>query len=347
MEVEEEVSRWEGYADWRNRAAVKGRHGGMLAASFVLVVEILENLAYLANASNLVLYLREYMHMSPSKSANDVTNFMGTAFLLALLGGFLSDAFFSTFHIFLISASIEFLGLIILTIQARTPSLMPPSCDSPTCEEVSGSKAAMFFVGLYLVALGVGGIKGSLPSHGAEQFDESTPKGRKQRSTFFNYFVFCLACGALVAVTFVVWLEDNKGWEWGFGVSTIAIFVSILIFLSGSRFYRNKIPCGSPLTTILKVLLAASVKCCSSGSSSNAVVSMVVSPSIHCVPKGKKEVVVESQGELEKPRQEEAVPPRAQLTNSLRILNGAADENPVHRLLECTVQQVEDVKVVL
>jgi hypothetical protein len=109
QEVEEEVSRWEGYADWRNRAAVKGRHGGMLAASFVLVVEILENLAYLANASNLVLYLREYMHMSPSKSANDVTNFMGTAFLLALLGGFLSDAFFSTFQIFLISASIEFL----------------------------------------------------------------------------------------------------------------------------------------------------------------------------------------------------------------------------------------------
>jgi hypothetical protein len=36
-------------------------------------------------------------------------NFMGTAFLLALLGGFLSDAFFSTFQIFLISASIEFL----------------------------------------------------------------------------------------------------------------------------------------------------------------------------------------------------------------------------------------------
>ncbi|CAH2066456.1 unnamed protein product, partial [Thlaspi arvense] len=108
-EVEEEVSRWEGYADWRNKAAVKGRHGGMLAASFVLVVEILENLAYLANASNLVLYLREYMHLSPSKSANDVTNFMGTAFLLALLGGFLSDAFFSTFVIFLISASIEFL----------------------------------------------------------------------------------------------------------------------------------------------------------------------------------------------------------------------------------------------
>lgn len=31
-----EVERWEGYVDWRSRPAVKGRHGGMVAASFVL-----------------------------------------------------------------------------------------------------------------------------------------------------------------------------------------------------------------------------------------------------------------------------------------------------------------------
>ena len=31
-----QVERWEGYVDWRNRPAVKGRHGGMVAASFVL-----------------------------------------------------------------------------------------------------------------------------------------------------------------------------------------------------------------------------------------------------------------------------------------------------------------------
>lgn len=80
------------------------------------VVEVLENLAYLANASNLVLYLSEYMHLSPSESANSVTNFMGTAFLLALLGGFLSDAFFTTYYIYLISAVTEFLVIIITTL---------------------------------------------------------------------------------------------------------------------------------------------------------------------------------------------------------------------------------------
>lgn len=148
-------------------------------------------------------------------------------------------------------------GLIMLTVQARLPSLKPPKCtpgnpNSP-CQEVSGGKAGLLFIGLYMVALGVGGIKGSLATHGAEQFDEGTPQGRKQRSTFFNFFVFSLACGGLIAVTLVVWIEDNKGWEWGFGISTISILLSIPAFLAGSTLYRNKIPCGSPLTTILKV----------------------------------------------------------------------------------------------
>ncbi|CAN1262389.1 Protein NRT1/ PTR FAMILY 4.5 [Linum perenne] len=201
------------------------------------VVEVLENLAFLANASNLVLYLTKFLHFSPSASANIVTNFMGTSFLLALAGGFLADAFFTTYYIYLISTLIEFMGLSVLTVQASIASLRPPPCatnNSFPCAEANG--------GLYLVALGVGGIKGSLPPHGAEQFDETTQLGRKQRSSFFNYYVFCLSCGALVAVTFVVWIEDNKGWQWGFGTATAAILMSIPVFILGSPTYRTKVP---------------------------------------------------------------------------------------------------------
>ncbi|XP_027360578.1 protein NRT1/ PTR FAMILY 4.6 [Abrus precatorius] len=332
-----QVTTWEGYVDWRNKPALRGRHGGMLAASFVLVVEILENLAYLANASNLVLYLKQYMHMSPSKSANNVTNFMGTAFLLALLGGFLSDAFFTTYHVYLISALVEFLGLIVLTIQAREPSLKPPNCEQDTpCQEVNGGRAAMLFAGLYLVALGVGGIKGSLPAHGGEQFDETTPSGRKQRSTFFNYFVFCLSCGALIAVTFVVWIEDNKGWQWGFAISTISIFLSIPLFLAGSATYRNKTPSGSPLTTILKVLVAALLNSCTYRNSSSAVVNMASSP---CNPHSGRR---ESEEETVKASTGTETP-----TEHLKFLNKAITNKPMYSSLECTVQQVEDVKVVL
>ncbi|GLU17144.1 hypothetical protein SLE2022_335380 [Rubroshorea leprosula] len=341
MEEGNQLTRWEGYVDWKNRPALRGRHGGMLAASFVLFVEILENLAYVANASNLVLYLSQYMHFSPSKSANNVTNFLGTAFLLALLGGFSSDAFSTTYHIYLISALIEFLGLVILTVQARSSSLKPPSCD-PTnpnipCQEPSGAQAAMLYIGLYLVALGVGGIKGSLPAHGAEQFDEGTPEKRKQRSTFFNYFVFCLSFGGLIAVTFVVWIEDNKGWVWGFGISTVAILLSIPIFLTGSPFYRNKIPFGSPFTTIIKVLVAATMNRCLNRSPSNAIANLTASPS--CPQENTKESA-ENANETDRP------PPQTP-SESLRFLNRAVATKPAHSALQCTVQQVEEVKIVL
>lgn len=336
MELEQQQgARWIGYVDWRNRPAHRGRHGGMLAASFVLVVEVLENLAFLANASNLVLYLKKYMHFSPSKSANNVTNFMGTAFLLALLGGFLSDAFFTTYHIYLISAVIEFLGLIVLTTQASVSSLQPPSCDpTSVCHEVHGAKALMLYGGLYLVALGVGGIKGSLAPHGAEQFDEENVSGRKNRSTFFNYFIFSLACGALIAVTFVVWIEDNIGWKWGFGIATISIFVSIPVFLAGSTKYRNKIPTGSPLTTIFKVLVAATMNnCIYKNSSSSAVVNMTSSPTnSNNVRKPKEE------GETSKQRKEIQAP-----TDTLRFLNSAIENEKI----KCSVEELEDVKIVL
>ncbi|KAL2340448.1 hypothetical protein Fmac_008388 [Flemingia macrophylla] len=122
---------------------------------------------------------------------------------------------------------------------------------------------------LYLVALGIGGCKGSLSPYGTEQLDENTPSGRKHRSTFYNYFIFCLLVGAPIDITFVVWVEDNKGWEWSFGISIISIFVSIIIFLVGSTTYRNKTTSGNLLTTIFKVLIVASLNNCFKINSSN------------------------------------------------------------------------------
>ncbi|XP_021286513.1 protein NRT1/ PTR FAMILY 4.6 isoform X1 [Herrania umbratica] len=339
MEEARQSNKWKGYVDWRNRPAMRGRHGGMLAASFVLAVEILENLAFLANASNLVLYLSKFMHYSPSSSANIVTNFMGTAFLLALLGGFLADDFFTTYRLYLTSAAIEFMGLLTLTVQAHVPSLKPPTCAFASteipCQKVGGQKAAMLFTGLYLVALGVGGIKGSLPPHGAEQFDETTPQGRRQRSSFFNYYVFCLSCGALLAVSFVVWIEDNKGWQWGFGIATAAILISIPVFLLGSPIYRTKIPAGSPITTMFKVLAAAIYNNCKSTNPSSAVMGMEASPSDKTETRDGEE------------SNNKVMVPSRTLTEDLKFLNKAIKQKPVKPMLDCTVKQVEEVKVVL
>uniref|UniRef100_A0A0A0LP21 Nitrate transporter n=1 Tax=Cucumis sativus TaxID=3659 RepID=A0A0A0LP21_CUCSA len=346
VEEAQRLNLWEDYVDWRKRPAVKGRHGGMLAASFVLVVEVLENLAFLANASNLVLYLSKFMHYSPSESANIVTNFMGTAFLLALLGGFLSDAFFTTYSIFLISAAIESLGLVILTLQADVPYLKPSRCVSNAvgngnpCHKVEGGEAAMLFAGLYMVALGVGGIKGALPPHGAEQFDETSFEGRKKRSVFFNYFIFCLSCGALIAVTLVVWMEDNKGWQWGFGISTLTILISIPIFLLGSPTYRIKTPAGSPITTIFKVLVSAAFNNRKKKTRNNVVMNISTSSV-------SSDTTTDIIADEQRQTMEKESDPSPIQTQAMEFLNKATIDNPSHPQLNCTVKQVEEAKIVL
>lgn len=205
-------------------------------------------------------------------------------------------------------------GLLVLTIQAHEHSTEPWA-------------RVVLFVGLYLVALGVGGIKGSLPPHGAEQFDETTPTGRRQRSFFFNYFIFSLSCGALIAVTVVVWLEDNKGWSYGFGVSTAAILISVPVFLSGSRFYRLKVPSGSPITTLFKVLTAALYAKYKKRTSRNDVTCHTRNECNDDIGKGNADRDEEILGSFldEAVRERESLP----------------------RLLRCTEEQVKDVKIVI
>lgn len=60
-----------------------------------------------AVGNNLITYVINEMHFSLSKSANIVTNFIGTVFLLALVGGYLSDSYLGSFWTMLIFGFVE------------------------------------------------------------------------------------------------------------------------------------------------------------------------------------------------------------------------------------------------
>jgi len=59
---------------------------------FIVGTELSERVCVMGISMNLVTYLVGDLHLPSSKSANIVTNFMGTLNLLGLLGGFLADA---------------------------------------------------------------------------------------------------------------------------------------------------------------------------------------------------------------------------------------------------------------
>ncbi|XP_059071500.1 protein NRT1/ PTR FAMILY 4.5-like [Cryptomeria japonica] len=224
-------------------------------------MEGFENMAFIANAVNLFTYFHGVMYYDLADSSTTLTNLMGASFLLALFGAFLSDAYINRFNTNIIFASIEVVGYLLLTMQAHFPSLRPSECDilNPVmnCKHVGGGNAALLYMGLYLIALGTGGVKAALPSLGANQFDEKDPRESRLMSSFFNWFFFSLSVGASLGVTFIVWIQNNKGWDWGFGLCTMAVALGIFSLLFGMSTYRNQVPRGSPLTRIMQVFVAA------------------------------------------------------------------------------------------
>ncbi|XP_052204285.1 protein NRT1/ PTR FAMILY 4.3-like [Diospyros lotus] len=250
--------------DWRSRPSNPNKHGGMKAAAFVLGLQAFEIMAIAAVGNNLITYVINEMHFSLSQSANVVTNFIGTVFILALLGGYLSDSYLGCFWTMLIFGFVELSGFILLSVQAHLPQLKPPQCNMATngdyCLEAKGFKALIFFVALYLVAIGSGCVKPNMISHGADQFNKDDPEQSKKLSTYFNSAYFAFSMGELVALTVLVWVQTHSGMDIGFGVSAAAMAMGLISLVCGTLLYRNKAPQGSIFTPIAQVFVAAILK---------------------------------------------------------------------------------------
>lgn len=148
--------------------------------------------------------------------------------------------------------------MISLTVSAVLPQLRPPPCDhNQVCEEADGGQLAILYTSLLLGALGSGGIRPCVVAFGADQFDESDPKQNTKTWSYFNWYYFVMGASMLVAVTVLVYIQDNIGWGWGLGIPTIAMFLSVVTFMVGYPLYRNLDPAGSPFTRLIQVFVAA------------------------------------------------------------------------------------------
>ena len=58
-------------------------------------------------------------------------------------------------------------------------------------------QAGIFFISIYLVALGQGGFKPYLKAFGANHFDEDDPEENKYKISFFNWWYSSICTGTL------------------------------------------------------------------------------------------------------------------------------------------------------
>ncbi|KAJ3682389.1 hypothetical protein LUZ60_014962 [Juncus effusus] len=235
---------------------LRSRTGGWTACSFLIVYELIERMAYYGIASNLVLYLINELHEGTVEAANTVTNWTGTVFLTPIIGAYVADAYLGRYWTFVVGSVIYLLGMCLLTLAVSIPKIKLQSCKT-NCTKASSLQLGIFFAGLYIIAVGNGGTKPNISTFGADQFDEFHQKEKIQKLSFFNWWMFGIFVGTLFAPTVLVYLQDNVGWSIGYGVSTIALVVSVLVFLVGTPFYRHKIPQGSPFTKMTRVLVAS------------------------------------------------------------------------------------------
>ncbi|GLU08211.1 hypothetical protein SLE2022_251350 [Rubroshorea leprosula] len=250
----------DGTVDLKGNPVRRSKRGGWTACSFVVVYEVFERMAYYGISSNLVVYLTNKLHEGTVKSSNNVTNWVGTIWLTPILGAYIADAHLGRYWTFVIASVIYLSGMLLLTLSVSLPALKPPSCtqsNAGDCKRASTLQLAVYFGALYTLAVGTGGTKPNISTIGADQFDDFHPKEKAHKLSFFNWWMFSIFFGTLFANTFLVYIQDNVGWTLGYGLPTIGLLISVLIFLAGTPFYRHKVPAGSTFTRMARVIVAA------------------------------------------------------------------------------------------
>jgi POT family proton-dependent oligopeptide transporter len=127
-------------------------------------------------------------------------------------------------------------------------------CVGHACLAAFEDNRTGFYTGLFLIALGSGGIKPLVVSFVGDQFDQTN----KQRAkVVFDAFYWTINFGSFFASLFMPILLREHGAAWAFGVPGILMFVATVIFWAGRKKYVNVPPEPADPHSFLRVARTA------------------------------------------------------------------------------------------
>ncbi|XP_071720929.1 protein NRT1/ PTR FAMILY 5.6-like [Rutidosis leptorrhynchoides] len=258
IEIDEQKWVYDSSFDHRGKTPLRSSTGAWKASLFIIAIEFAERLSYFGIATSLIIYLTKVIHQDVKTSAKAANQWTGVTTLMPLVGGILADSYLGRFPTVLLSSIIYLMGLILLTMSSMVPSLKP-CAGHGECLQTRKIHEIVFFIAIYMISVGTGGHKPSLESFGADQFDDDHPGERKKKMSFFNWWNAALCAGLLLGVTLIVYVQDHAGWGQADIILTVAMAVSVMIFIIGRPFYRYRKP-GSPLKPMLQVCVASFYK---------------------------------------------------------------------------------------
>jgi dipeptide/tripeptide permease len=153
-------------------------------------------------------------------------------------------------------------GMVLLTLSASVPALKPPTCSASdqelgNCVRASSSQRAMLYISLAFLIIGYGGITPSSVPFGADQFDKTDKKYKKEMNSYYNWYYAMTTIAIFFSYTVIVYLQTEVSWSIGFGVPAGLMVISIVVFFLGTKLYVHVAPKGSIFTSIAQVLVAS------------------------------------------------------------------------------------------
>ncbi|XP_021668531.2 protein NRT1/ PTR FAMILY 7.2 isoform X2 [Hevea brasiliensis] len=249
----------DGSLDRHGKPALKGATGGWRCGIKLLANQGLVTLAYVGVEVNMVLFSKSVLKQTNAEASNTFSRWMGTTYLFSLIGAFLSDSYLGRYLTCVTFQVVLIIGLAVLSFSTQAFLLKPHGCGTTEvlCEAHASIGVAIFYVSIYLIALGNGAPEPALAIFGADQFDEEDPKEQQSKNSFYSYFYVALNLGSLVAETVLVYLENMGYWVLGFWICAACAVVGYVFLVSGIFRYRHFKPSGNPISRFSQVIVAS------------------------------------------------------------------------------------------
>ncbi|KAG8636246.1 hypothetical protein MANES_16G113300v8 [Manihot esculenta] len=211
----------------------------------------------------MIVYLQNEYNLSGATGTTILFLWSAASFFTPIIGAFVSDSYLGRFRVIVLGTIVSLLGMIVLWLTAIIPSARPPHCDkkhgnSTGCAVPTAAQMVFLLSSFALMSIGAGGIRPCSLAFGADQFDQpGDPKNDKTLQSFFNWYYASVGFSVMIAVTFIVAIQDSAGWVVGFAVPVGFMFASTFLFIMGSSRYIKVKANTSLLSSFAQVIAAA------------------------------------------------------------------------------------------
>ncbi|KAF5730129.1 proton-dependent oligopeptide transport family protein [Tripterygium wilfordii] len=237
----------------------KINYRGWKAMPFIIGNETFEKLGAIGTLSNLLIYLTTVFNMKSITAATIINIFNGTTNFGTFIGAFLCDTYFGRYKTLGFATVASFLGLLVIQLTAAISSLHPKHCgnDEIRCQAPSVGQMAFLMCGFGLLIIGAGGVRPCNLAFGADQFNPGTEAGKRGINSFFNWYFFTFTFAQMVSLTLIIYVQSNISWALGLGIPAALMLISCALFFMGSKIYVKVKATGSPMTSVVQVLVVS------------------------------------------------------------------------------------------